>query len=99
MPERIDALGAHFYAISQAENALSLLAPRAAVRFGDDRVILIAVDASLASCFLQAIDAYKPFDENLNQLDEKTELLYGDDQRVIFLAEMVLHELRGLPFH
>jgi len=66
---------------------------------GYDRVILLAVENVLAGEFRDAVDGDHAFDEDFRQLDEETEFLHGDDQRVVLLAEMLLHELRGFPGH
>ncbi len=63
----------------------------------DDGVIAVAIEALLAGKFLQPVDTDEAFHENVDEFDEETELLHGDDQRVIFLAEMAFHELGGLP--
>src|ERR1700722_13552407 len=99
MPEGIDSFGAHFYAIPQTENTLLSFAAGTAMRFSDDGVIAVAVDAALAGRFLQAVNTDKPFDKNLDQLNEESEFLDGDYQRVVLFAQMAFHELRGLPFH
>ena len=66
---------------------------------GNDRVILLAVENVLAGEFRDAVDGDHAFHENFRQLDEETEFLHGDNERVVFLAEMLLHELRGFPGH
>src|ERR1700735_714452 len=99
MPERIYALRAHANNISKTKHSLRSRPARSSIRFSDDSVILFAIHAALAGKFLQAVDTYQPFDENLNQFDEKSELLHRNNQRFVFFAEMALHELSGLPFH
>src|ERR1700722_12149713 len=99
MPKRIDSFSAYFYAIPQTENTLLSFAASPAMRLRDDGGIAVAGDAALAGRFLQAVNANKPFDKNLDQLYENPEFLDGDDKRVVLLAEMAFHELGGLPFH
>src|SRR5580704_3142527 len=66
---------------------------------GNDCVVLLAVKNVLAGEFLDAVDGDHAFDENFRQLDEETEFLHRGNQRVVFLAKMLLHELRGFPGH
>ena len=40
-----------------------------------------------------------PSTKIVDQLDEESEFLHGNNQRVVFLAEMAFHELRCFPFH
>ena len=49
--------------------------------------------------FFQGVDGEQAFHKNFEELHEAAVLLHGNDQRVVFLAEMLLHELRGLPIH
>ena len=99
MPERIDALGADAYAIAQSKCPLRSSAARAAMWFSDDRMIAVTVHAFLAGEFLQPVNAHQPFHKNFDQLHKKAELLHGNNQRVIFFAQVAFHELRRLPFH
>src|SRR5207302_1873462 len=71
----------------------------AATRQGDDGVIALAKQASRADEFLQRPDGKKAFDEDLEEFYKTAVLLYGNDQPVVFLAEMLLHELGGFPIH
>src|SRR5260370_10647835 len=66
---------------------------------GDDGVIALAKDATGASEFLECADGKKSFYKNFEEFDKAAELLDGNDQAVVFLAEMLLHELSGFPVH
>src|SRR5579871_4214987 len=99
MAKRIDALSAHAYFVAKAENELFAFAARCAVWFADDGMIALAEKAALAGGFFQPVDAHQAFHKYFYQLDEESEFLHGNNQRVIFLAEMAFHELRGLPIH
>src|ERR1700735_5238139 len=69
------------------------------MRLADDGVIAVAKYAALAGSLFEAVDADEAFDEDVDELDEESEFLHGNNQRVVFVAEMLLHELRRLPFH
>src|SRR5204862_7772075 len=71
----------------------------AATRQGDDGVIALAKDAAGTGEFLQRVDGKKAFDEDFEQFDEAAVFLDGNDQAVVFLAEMFFHELSGFPVH
>ncbi len=66
---------------------------------GDDGVIAFAQHATRAGKFFQSADRKKAFDENFEEFDEAAKLLDRNDQAVVFLAEMLLHELSGFPVH
>src|SRR5260370_34762518 len=66
---------------------------------GDDGVIALAKDAARAGEFFQSDDGKKAFHEDLEKLDEAAVFLDGNNQAVIFLAEVLFHELSGLPVH
>src|SRR5260370_37715783 len=62
-------------------------------------MIAFAKDAAGASKFLERANGKKAFDEDFEEFDEAPEFLDGNDQAVVFLAEMLFHELSGLPVH
>src|SRR5712664_2365312 len=62
-------------------------------------MIAFAKDAAGAGEFLECADGKKSFHKNFEEFDKATELLDGNDQAVVFLAEMLFHELSGLPVH
>src|SRR5260370_31600885 len=66
---------------------------------GDDGVIALALHAACAGEFFESVDGKKAFDEDFEEFDKAPELLDGNDQAVVFLAEMLLHELSGFPVH
>lgn len=106
----INAVGADAHAITEvpferlrfcaapAPRALCSMAPVAPTQ-GDDGVVALAVDATGASGFLERADRQQSFHKDLEKLDEAPKLLHGDDQAFVLLAEVVFHELRGLPIH
>jgi hypothetical protein len=98
MSEWIDAFGADADAVAEAKHFWSA-ASSGTVRFSDDCVIALAIRAALPRDFLEAIDADQALDEDFDELDEKSELLHGNDQSVVFFTEMAFHELRRLPLH
>ena len=65
----------------------------------DDGVVLLSIYAAGARGFFEGVDGQKAFNEDLEEFDKTTEFLHGDDQPVVLLAEMLFHELRGLPVH
>ena len=64
---------------------------------GDYGVIAFAVKAAGARGFFEGIDGDQAFDKDVEEFDEASEFLHGDDEGVVFVAEMLLHELRGFP--
>src|SRR5271156_571739 len=100
MPERIDSLRPYPHAISQPKgSSLSSAPARTAIRLADNRMVAVVIRTPLRGKFLQPVNAHQSFHENFHQLHKKSELLHGNNQRLIFLAQMALHELRRLPFH
>jgi len=71
----------------------------AAATAANDRVIALAVKNLFAGQLLDSRDGHDALDEDLHQLDEESEFLHRNDQRVVLLAQMLLHELRRLPGH
>src|SRR5712692_9481907 len=65
----------------------------------DDGVIALAIDATRVCRFFQGVDGQQPFHEHLEKLDKAPVFLNGDDQRIVFLAQVLFHELRRLPIH
>jgi len=65
----------------------------------DDGVIAFAEHASRSGKFFQGADGQKAFDEDFEEFDEAAVFLNGNDQAVVFLAEMRFHELSGFPVH
>src|SRR5580693_1603220 len=66
---------------------------------GDNGVVAFAINAAGIRRFFQRVDRQQAFHKNFKEFDETAEFLHGDDQRVIFFAEMLFHVLRGLPIH
>ena len=66
---------------------------------GHDGMIALAKHASRIGEFLQRGDGQKAFHEDFEKFDKATVFLHGNDQPVVFLAEMLLHELGGFPIH
>ena len=99
MAERVDALGADAHPIAQVKGQPRTPASRAAARFGNDGMLALVIETARAGKFLEAVNADEPLDENFHEFDEKAEFLDGNNQRVVLLAQVVFHELRGLPFH
>src|SRR5260370_27171621 len=66
---------------------------------GDDGVIALAQHAACAGEFFESVDGKKAFDEDFEEFDKAAELLDGNDQAVVFLAEVLLHELSSFPVH
>src|SRR5277367_3869168 len=97
--ERVDALRADADQVAEVESRLRAFAARASVRFADDGMVAVAISATLGRKFFEAIDADEAFHENLHQLDEESEFLYRNNQRIILFAEVAFHKLRGLPLH
>src|SRR5437879_6226039 len=64
-----------------------------------DGVTAFAKDAAGTGECLQRGDGKKAFDEDFEQFDEAAVFLDGNNQAVVFLAEMFLHELGGFPVH
>src|SRR6266851_8678050 len=62
-------------------------------------MIAFAKDAAGAGEFLECADGKKSFHKNFEEFDKAAELLDRNDQAVVFLAEMLLHELGGFPIH
>src|SRR4029077_286504 len=103
MAHGIDALSANFDAVAQTPYTLlgfrgsapSARTFRAANR--NDCVIVFAIHAAGSHGILEGIDRQQSFDKYLEQFHEAAILLYRDDQALVFIAEMLFHELRGLP--
>src|SRR5712691_6757952 len=107
---RVNALRANAHAIAMLPCELLRLcaatascarpaAPLITARHRHDGVILLAIHAARACRFLQRVDWEQALDKHLEQLHEASKLLHGNYQSVVFLAEMLLHELRRLPVH
>ena len=62
-------------------------------------MVALAVDTTGAGRFFERGDWQQSFHKNFEELDEAAELLNRDDQSFVFLAEVLFHELRGLPIH
>src|SRR5260370_30411747 len=56
-------------------------------------------DGRGGSEFLECADGKKAFYKNFEEFDKAAELLDRNDQPVVFLAEMLLHELSSFPIH
>src|SRR5437660_11586644 len=109
-----DAFGADFDAAAEMPGLLARLGGAAAdarlgpaaasgilpaAGNGDDGVIVLAVDATGIRGFFESADGEQAFDEDFEEFDEAAVFLDGDDEAFVFLAEMLLHELSGLPVH
>ena len=66
---------------------------------GDDGVVALAKDAARSGEFLQRADGKKTFHEDVEKFDKAPVFLDGNNQAVVFLAEMLFHELSGFPVH
>src|SRR5579859_3932460 len=64
---------------------------------GDDGVVAFAIDTAGVGGFLDGGDGQQAFDENFEEFDEAAVFLHGNDERVVLVAQMLLHELRGFP--
>src|SRR5258706_370789 len=63
----------------------------------DDGVVAFAIDAAGVGGFLDGGDGQESFHKNFKEFDEAAVFLHGDDERFVFVAEMLLHKLRGFP--
>src|SRR6267378_6884310 len=101
----VDALGADADAIAEFPGELESgfaaggAAASAGVATGDsdDGVVAFAIDATGVGGFFDGGDGQKSFHENFEEFDEAAVFLHGDDQGIVFVAEMLLHKLRGFP--
>src|SRR6266481_1570613 len=107
---RVNALGADAHAIAVLPRELLRLCaatsscaraapPLIAAWDRNNGVILLAIHAARARRFLQRVDRQQPLHKHLEQLHKAAVLLHGNNQAVVFFAEMLLHELRRLPVH
>ena len=106
---RIDPFSAHADLIAEVPFELAGLCAAAtpgaggsaatSTRQGYDGVIALAKHASRAGKFLECADWKKTLHEDFEKLDKTAVFLYGNDQLVVFLAEVLLHELSGFPIH
>src|SRR5229473_4215730 len=64
---------------------------------GNDGVIPLAVDAARVGGFFERADRQQALDEDFEKLHETSIFLHGNNQPVVFLAEVLLHELSGFP--
>ena len=106
----VDAFGADADLIAEAPFELAGLcgaatasaarsAAAASTSKGDDGVIAFAKHASRAGKFLQRADGKQAFHKDFEKFDKAAVFLDGNDQAVVFLAEMLFHELSGFPIH
>src|SRR5260370_16149770 len=106
----IDALGADAHAVAvlpyQLLGFCAAAAPRAgcpaaagSAGHGNDGVISLAVDAARVGGFFERADRQQALDEDFEKLHETSVFLHGNNQPVVFLAEVLLHELSGFPVH
>jgi len=101
----VDALGADADAVAEFPGELqsgfaaggTAAAAGIAAGDGDDGVVALAIDAAGVGSFLDGGDGQQAFDKDFEEFDEAAVFLHGDDERFVFVAEMLLHELRGLP--
>src|SRR5579872_5565728 len=80
MTEWVDTFGLHADATTQPVHSL-----RSKTALGHDGMVTLPEDAAHAGEFLNAIDAYQPFDKDVNQLNKKTELLDRNNQGLVFI--------------
>src|SRR5260370_19335198 len=80
-------------------NATGSATTAAATLQGDDGVISLSKHAPHTGEFLERADGKKAFDEDFEEFDKAAVFLHGDNQAVVFLPEMLLHELSGFPIH
>ncbi len=99
----VDAFGADTDAITKfPDKRLWLFATAAAAAIvvaghGDYGVIALAIKTASAGNFVKGIDGDEAFDEDIEEFDEAAVFLHGDDEGIVFVAQVLLHELRGLP--
>src|SRR5690348_3428447 len=108
-PHRINSLRSHPHPVSQPPRQLfrfcsapaprTNAAPAIASRQRDHRVIPLAENHSGTSRILQSVYRQQAFHKNLKQLHKASEFLHRDNQRLVFLAKVLLHKLRRLPVH
>src|SRR6266849_1056606 len=94
------------HALAHGIYALAADAPRAgcsaaavSAGHGNDGVIPLAVDAARVGGFFERADRQQALDEDFEKLHETSVFLHGNNQPVVFLAEVLLHELSGFPVH
>src|SRR6266478_8146030 len=101
----VDAFGADADAIAEFPGELKSrfaaggAAASAGVATGDsdDGVVAFAVDAASVGGFFDRSDGQESFHKNFKEFDEAAVFLHGDDEGFVFVAEMLLHKLRGFP--
>ncbi len=70
---------------------LATAAPRPSFAgHGDDGVIALAMHDARAGGFFERADGQESFDKDFEEFDEATVFLHGDDERFVFVAEMML---------
>src|SRR5260370_31075559 len=109
LAHEIEPSGAHAYFIAEAQFELARLCATAtaaadssaatATRQSNDDMIAFAKHASRVGEFLECSNGKKAFHEDLEKLDKTAVFLHGNDQPVLFFAEVFLHELSGFPIH
>jgi hypothetical protein len=60
-------------------------------------VVGLAINTAGLRGFFERGDGEQSFDEDVEKFDEAAVFLNGSDEAVVLVAEMLLHELRGLP--
>src|SRR5579875_246834 len=79
--------------------ARASLGAASAIRVGDNGMVAFAVTETGAEGLFQAIHGHQAFNKNLDEFHKKAEFLHGNDERVVFLAQMRFHVLDGFPIH
>src|SRR5215469_16211403 len=103
----VDALGANANAIAKfpGPGGAQLAPPRtragtaAAVsaEHSDDGVIVLAIDAAGLDGPFERVDGQQTLHKDVEEFDVAAVFLDRSDEAVVLVAEMLLHELRGLP--
>ncbi len=60
-------------------------------------MLAFAMHDARSGGFFQRAERQESFHKNFQQLDEAAIFLHGYDERFVLVAEMIFHELRGLP--
>jgi len=103
MAHRIDALSSDANAVAELPQSLfgfwRCPAPPPLIRAGvsDDGMFVLPVDAVRSGRIFYRRHREQAFDEHFHQLHETSVLLHRNDEAFIFVPQMLLHELRGLP--
>src|SRR5215469_15559791 len=102
----VDALGANANAIAKFPGpGGARLAPRTragtaaagSAEHSDDGVIVLAIDAAGLDGPFERVDRQQTLHKDVEEFDVAAVFLDRSDEAVVLVAEVLLHELRGLP--